>query len=223
MIRLYINLTNNCNTRCPFCCMYSDTTKSTFISFDKFKEIIDNSNDDFELQLEGGEPLLHKDLFLFLEYARSSGRCKKVIILTNGILLNDYTIRLVNFHKYYKIPILIKVSVNYWLYQNDENCLDKIRDLHLATEFIDDFNILLNVRLRNENKDEWIRGKIIENKLDTISNIFYFQSYGRLLNNDKYEKPIIVQNIDDWFIYSCDGVCFDKDLIARSEHEKNLT
>lgn len=26
--RLYINLTNKCNTNCPFCCMYSGTDKN---------------------------------------------------------------------------------------------------------------------------------------------------------------------------------------------------
>ena len=40
-----------------------------------------------------------------------------------------------------------------------------------------------------------------------------------LLLND---KPVIVQNIDDWFIYACDGKCFNKDLIARSNYEKEL-
>ncbi|MBQ6628858.1 MAG: hypothetical protein IJH65_08585 [Methanobrevibacter sp.] len=27
--RLYINITNRCNTRCPFCCMYSGEDKTT--------------------------------------------------------------------------------------------------------------------------------------------------------------------------------------------------
>jgi molybdenum cofactor biosynthesis enzyme MoaA len=67
--------------------MFSSSKKNTFMSFETFKNIIDNYSDDFELQLEGGEPLLHPDLYLFLEYARNSGRCKKVIITTNGILL----------------------------------------------------------------------------------------------------------------------------------------
>lgn len=82
-IRLYINLTNKCNTNCPFCCMYSGTDKDDFMTFDTFKSIIDNFDKEFELQLEGGEPLLHKQLYLFIEYAISTNRCKKIIILTN--------------------------------------------------------------------------------------------------------------------------------------------
>lgn len=219
-IRQYINITNNCNANCEFCCMWSDSSKHTFMDFNTFKGIIDSSDLPFELQLEGGEPLLHKDMYLFMEYAKSTGRCEKIIILTNGILLGEHLKRIVDFHKNYGIPITMKVSVNYWLYRMDKDCLDKIRDLNLAIEFIPDVNILLNVRLRHE--DEWLRDLIHEYNLEGISNIFYLQSYGKYEEKEEYDKPVIVQNIDDWFIYACDGKCFDKDLIARSDYEKDL-
>lgn len=220
MIRQYINITNNCNANCEFCCMWSDSNKHRFMTFNEFKYIIDSKEDDFELQLEGGEPLLHKDLYLFMEYARSTGRCKKIILLTNGILLNRQLGRLVEFHKYYNIPVVVKMSINYWLYRMDNDSLDKARDYYLSTEFIDGFDIKLNVRLRHN--DEWLRDLIQEKNLTDISNIFYLQSYGKYENETEYDKPVIVQNIDDWFIYACDGKCFDKDLIARSEYEKEL-
>lgn len=220
MIRKYINITNNCNANCEFCCMWSDSSKRTFMSFETFKKIIDSDIEDFELQLEGGEPLLHDDLYLFMEYARSTKRCKKIIILTNGILLGNHLSRFVEFNKNYKIPILVKMSVNYWLYNIDKNILDKALDYHLSTEFIDGVDIRLNVRLRYE--DEWLRELIGKYKLENISNIFYLQSYGKYEEKTEYEKPIIVQNIDDWFIYACDGKCFNKDLIARSDYEKDL-
>lgn len=220
MIRQYINITNSCNANCEFCCMWSDSTKHTFMSFDTFKKIIDSKNDDFELQLEGGEPLLHENLYLFIEYARSTNRLKKIIILTNGILLNKHLNRLVDLNKYYKIPVLIKMSVNYWLYNMDNNLLDKALDYHLATEFIDGVDIHLNVRLRKQ--DDWLSNLIKEKKLDNISNIFYLQRYGKYENETEYELPVIVQNIDDWFIYACDGKCFYKDLIKRSNYERNI-
>ncbi|TYQ16938.1 UNVERIFIED_CONTAM: 4Fe-4S single cluster protein [Acetivibrio alkalicellulosi] len=220
MIRIYINITNQCNTNCPFCCMYSGTEKSTYMSFNKYKEIIDFHKKDFELQLEGGEPLLHEDLYLFLEYARSTKRCKKIILSTNGILLDSHFVRLVDFNKYNKIPITVKLSINYWLHKENPRCFEKALDWHLATEFIEGFNIKLNVRLRNQ--DQLIRDEINNNNLGAISNIYYLQSYGKLSGNKDYEKPVIVQNIDDWFLYSTDGTCFNKDLIARSEHEGRL-
>lgn len=219
-IRQYINITNHCNANCEFCCMWSHSTKHTFMSFEIFKRIIDSSTKHFELQLEGGEPLLHKDLYLFMEYARSTNRCDKIIILTNGILLDKHLRKLINFHKDYKIPIVIKVSLNYWLYKLDSKCLDKALDYHLATEFISGVDVLFNVRLRH--KDSWLKDLIYQYKLDKVSNIFYLQSYGKLEKEVEYEKPVIVQNIDDWFLYACDGTCFKKDLIGRSNYEKEL-
>lgn len=67
-----------------------------------------------------------------------------------------------------------------------------------------------------------VRRIIKRKKLDTSSNIFYLQSYGKYENETEYGKPVIVQNIDDWFIYACDGTCFGKNLIKRSEYEKEL-
>lgn len=219
-IRQYINITNHCNANCEFCCMWSDSSKHTFMDFDTFKKIIDSRQEHFELQLEGGEPLLHKDMYLFMEYARSTSRCDKIIILTNGILLDEHLKRIVDFYKTYQIPIVIKMSINYWLYRMDEKCLEKALDYYSAIEFIDGVTLCLNVRLRHE--DEWLRTLIYQYKLDKIANIFYLQSYGKMEKNTEYDKPVIVQNIDDWFIYACDGTCFQKDLIARSDYEKDL-
>lgn len=219
-IRQYINITNNCNANCEFCCMWSDSSKHTFMNFDTFKKIIDSKDKHFELQLEGGEPLLHEDMYLFMEYARSTKRCDKIIILTNGILLDKHLKRLVNFYKEYQIPIDIKISINYWLYNMDNKILEKVLDYYSSIEFIDGVNIILNVRLRHE--DEWLRELIKDYHLENISNIFYLQSYGKLENNKEYDKPVIVQNIGDWFIYACDGTCFNKDLIARSNYERSL-
>lgn len=219
MIRLYINLTNKCNSDCPFCCMYSGKEKNTFMNFNVFKYIIDGKDDDFELQLEGGEPLLHPFMLLFMWYAHSTGRCKKIIILTNGKLISDYLEEIISFMDRARIQIEIKMSINYWLYSENPHIFKQARDLHCATEFVDGISVKFNVRMRHG--DEWIIDLLKENKIYKQSNAFYLQSYGRMTGTD-YEKPVIVQNIDDWFVYSCDGKCFGKDLIARSEYEKGL-
>ena len=149
-IRLYFNLTNKCNVKCDFCCMFSEPSKNTFLSFNKYKEIIDNSDCLFELQLEGGEPFLNTNFYLFLEYARSTKRCTKIIISTNGIILQRHLQRLTDFCEFSNIPIIIKRSINYYLYNLDNDIFKKCRDLYLATEFIPNFKIEFNVRLRKE-------------------------------------------------------------------------
>lgn len=218
--RLYINVTNQCNTNCPFCCMYSDPAKQTFMNFDTYQSIIDRTKDEFELQLEGGEPLLHQDLLLFCHYGLATKRCKKLIILTNGLLLEKYLEEFISLANWYQIEIELKVSINYWLLKENENLLKDLSQYHYATQFIPNIHFVFNVRKRKHG-DNNIEKLLKEYKLYDHSNIFYFQSYGKLKDSD-YEKPVIVQNIDNWRIFASDGTCFGQELILRSEYEKNL-
>ena len=220
MIRLYVCLTNSCNANCEFCCMWSSSNKKTYMAFETFKSIIDSKIDDFELQLEGGEPLLHKDLYLFMEYAVSTGRCKKIIILSNGILLDNHLPRFVDFNKYHKVPIQIKMSINYWLLNMNNNLIEDAINYHLSTKYIDGVDMFYNVRMRHS--DEYLKDLINNSVLKDVSNIFYLQRYGKYKDEEEYDLPFIVQNIDDWFLYSTDGTCFNKDIIARSNYEKEL-
>ena len=188
------------------------------MSFDTFKRIVDETEENFELQLEGGEPLLHKNLFLFLEYAVSTNRCTKIILLTNGILLEEHINRLIDFSSWNQILLEIKVSINYFLIEKNENHIKKMADLAFATKYIPSIDMVFNVRKRNE-KDEDIETELKHYGILEQSNVFYLQSYGKLKDSEEYEKPIIVQNIADWSLYASDGKCFGQDLIARSEHE----
>ena len=97
------------------------------MAFDTFKRIVDETEENFELQLEGGEPLLHKNLFLFLEYAVSTNRCTKIILLTNGILLEEHINRLIDFSSWNQILLEIKVSINYFLIEKNENISEKMK------------------------------------------------------------------------------------------------
>lgn len=217
--RIYLNITNQCNTRCNFCCMYSAPEKMTFLSFNKYVEIINATQGSYELQLEGGEPLLHPDLYLFLEYAKSTKQCAKIIISTNGILLLNHLQRLIDFCNFSNIPVVIKRSINYHLYSLNSRIFHDSRDLYLATEFIPNFEIKFNVRLRKE--DTWIVDKLKEFKIYDQSVVYELQNYGRN-DNTEYMKPFIVRNINAFRLYATDGTCFNEDLIQRSEYEKTL-
>lgn len=198
--------------------MFSSKSKNTFLSFDRFKEVIDSCNNEFELQLEGGEPLLHPNLFLFLEYARYTNKCSKIIITTNGIILDKLINKLVEFTASSKIKMLIKHSINFHLEKINSNIYKKCRNFYTATEFVDNFDVRFNVRVESDNDP--IISKLKEFKIYDQSDIYQFQSYGRYLGKSNYSKPVIVQNIDEWYIYSSDGICFNQDLVARSNHEE---
>lgn len=217
--RIYINTTNKCNVCCDFCCMFSGPNKNTFLSYDRFKEIIDNTDGLFELQLEGGEPFLNDEFYWFLNYVKDTRRCVKVVISTNGLILDKHIKRLVEFNKISNIPVLIKISINYYLYNLNNNLFDRCKYLYANLELIDGMDIKFNVRLRKE--DDWIVDKLKEYGLFEHSNVYELQNYGRM-EDDSYQKPFIVQNIDNWNIYAADGECFGQDLVARSEYEKKL-
>lgn len=219
--RLYINITNHCNTNCPFCCMYSGTDKHTFMEFAVFQRILDGCPGSFELQMEGGEPILHSQFYLFLEYAIATGRCSKILILSNGLVLEKHIGRIAQIAAYYKILVEFKISVNYWLLQQRENFLEMLDRLVFACSDLEYLHIVLNVRKRKTG-DEGMEELLTRYGLQQYSNIYYFQSYGRL-RDSAYDKPVIVQNIENWALFASDGTCFGQDVIARSEYEKGLS
>lgn len=201
--------------------MYSGQSKGTFMEFDQFRSIIDTTQGEFELQLEGGEPFLHPDLYLFLEYAASSKRMIKAIVLTNGIALEQHLGRIIEYANFHRVVVDIKVSINYWLKQQNPNHIKNIADIYFAVRHMDYLKLFLNTRKRNE--DAELDKEIASYGMEAINRSHFLQSYGKFSNREEeYGKPFIVQSIESWKIYSCDGKCFGTDLIARSEYEKSL-
>ena len=133
-------------------------------------------------------------------------------------MLEEHINRLIDFSSWNQILLEIKVSINYFLIEKNENHIKKMADLAFATKYIPSIDMVFNVRKRNE-KDEDIETELKHYGILEQSNVFYLQSYGKLKDSEEYEKPIIVQNIEDWSLYASDGKCFGQDLIARSEYE----
>lgn len=220
--RLYLNITNHCNMCCPFCCMYSSPKKNTFMPFDTYKKILNSAND-YELQIEGGEPLLHPQFDNFFTYALNDGECKKIIILTNGINIRKDILRIVNMRNKNTKNVEIKISVNNFLVNSKKRFLFEVALAVQNIEFIDGLCIKLNVRKSYEDAINLQEEIAKYNLTDKISNCFYFNRYGRLKDDGRYGAIVIKQNIADWKIYASDGKCFGQDLIKRSEYENELS
>jgi MoaA/NifB/PqqE/SkfB family radical SAM enzyme len=226
--RLYINITNRCNVKCPFCCMYSSPDKSTDMSFDTFKTIIDDCDGKFELQLEGGEPTLHLSLFAFIEYALQTGRCNRIIILTNGNKVHELAYDLNRIANRTTTLIELKVSVNYFLAEEYIDNFNSYRSyffdlnkLVFATKYLPWLKVRFNVRLRNKGDNQLLDLASKYLGLDRC-NVFHLQAYGRLKGSPDYKGITICQNIQNWKIYASTGKCFNQDLEARSEFEKEV-
>ena len=88
--KFFLELTYNCNLRCPHCYIQEDLTKENdFIDKNIVFKTINQIEqlDGVELIITGGEATLHPDLFEILEYATSKNLL--VTLLTNGLNLYD--------------------------------------------------------------------------------------------------------------------------------------
>ena len=95
---IYVEITKACNLSCKFC-PSSNINKHEYLSFDSFVHIIDeikDYTDGIYLHILG-EPLLHQDLFKFIDYA---SKYVKVSLTTNGHLINKHIDSLINSNLY---------------------------------------------------------------------------------------------------------------------------
>ncbi|MDP2908699.1 MAG: hypothetical protein Q8N77_02740 [Nanoarchaeota archaeon] len=237
--RYYFAITNKCNRSCELCSCYSEPKRNTFLSLEKFKKILPEEGN-FEIQLEGGEPLLHPNLEDMIFYAQETGRCSKVTLGTNAVLLPyaysdsglDYDKSVENIKNYFskfKPSFVIKPSINFYLIEKDKLHLDKCGAIWGAfkdLKSIGDYSLVFNVRIRkkplSEDDDQWLVDELERIKLKEISNIFFYQRYGYAKDREELEEPFIIPNPVDFYLISPDGKNWGKDLIARSEGMKDL-
>jgi uncharacterized radical SAM superfamily Fe-S cluster-containing enzyme len=82
------SITNDCNLNCPICFTYNRPDRKYYMSVDETKRIINHivekSGGVQLINLTGGEPTLHPDLFAILEACRSEG-IGRITMNTNGI------------------------------------------------------------------------------------------------------------------------------------------
>ena len=216
-----INITNKCNLECSFCCVYGSPQNSSFIDFNKFKEIIDEYKDySIYVKLEGGEPLLHPRLFLFIEYLATLKNLKKLIIQTNGTLLEEHADHIIKDSIRLSIPIELKIAINHNVLNVNKNHMTLCKALLYKSLKIPTLSISYAVRYLNETDLENLLSIIDEYSIPRIyCDVDIFRAYGRLTDS---EYPMVGDTCCsyNWVCYASDGTCFGTDLVARSEHEK---
>ena len=84
---MYVRVSENCNSNC-FMCHYRLKHDSYNLSEDKFANLLEiMQKDDYKIiRFTGGETLLHKNIFKFINDAKKIGL--KTSIITNGFLLD---------------------------------------------------------------------------------------------------------------------------------------
>ena len=82
------SITNDCNLNCPICFTYNRSDKKYYKSLEDLNKILDNIADECPerdiINLTGGEPTLHPDLFKIIEECKKAG-FKRITVNTNGL------------------------------------------------------------------------------------------------------------------------------------------
>lgn len=94
---LVVEIVRGCNLTCPTC--YADSPKASSdaelgaLPFDvlveQVRRVLDRQDKIDILQLSGGEPTLHPELFRIIEWLAREGRVSDVLLNTNGVRLTD--------------------------------------------------------------------------------------------------------------------------------------
>lgn len=231
MLRYYLPITNHCNRACKYCCVYSNPSKKTFMSFDWIKTFFDDIKKPYEIQLEGGEPTIHPDYDNIFDYFYNSPNCIRIVLTTNG---TSFTKTIENggieylreyFEKYSQKEFLIKPSINEYLIKKDPKIWKTYEILVDSIKDIKNVQVVFNVRRRKNKKtddDEWLVDELRKRDFLKISNVFFYQRYGLAKDMNEYDEPFIICNPVDFHLMTPDGKDFGMDMIARSEYMKNL-
>ena len=109
---LCFEIIERCPNKCLFCSSRSSYDKQNIISFNKFKEVIDyfsRNGGIEELSLSGGEPMLHKDIYKMILYAKQKNI--RVVLFTSGLkkmTVNDNTLKTIEIQRQKDLEMVLK-------------------------------------------------------------------------------------------------------------------
>jgi MoaA/NifB/PqqE/SkfB family radical SAM enzyme len=220
--RLYCALTNGCNRSCPWCSACSSVRGKTMMTLDALQRHIP-TDQEFEIQFEGGEPTIHPRFGDFVALMRGNSLCRKIIVVSNGVKLPRTRGALKQWVLGFGATFTLKLSINHYLLDRDRGLMGLAS---LAKEVFADLGgereLVLNVRLRKDNPDDKARILAELERLDLlgVSNVFNLQKYGFASDHDDWDAPYIVQ--ENFLLLNPDGRSYGTDMVARSEAMRDL-
>ncbi len=135
--QIEFHLADHCNLNCAGCAHFSNIVpKPVFADYEQFVRDLTRLNELFEFISEfyllGGEPLLNKDIDIFMQELRKQMPHTQIIVVTNGLLVLQIKNELLDVFKNTKSRLSIS---NY-------NCLDTEK----IKKFLDDSGIDYEIR-----------------------------------------------------------------------------
>ena len=205
--KIYIEITNVCNLNCSFC--QKIDRQLEFMNVETFKTIIKNIKEytDYIYLHVKGEPLLHKEIYNFIDIAGKEGL--KVNITSNGTILNHKILELEGLRQF-------NFSLHSFEEKSGINKIDYIQSILEYSKEAKKNKKIVSLRLWNI-EDESLR----EKNRDVLTQIEEF--YGISLDLDKFvrgrgvkledkiylnfEEVFVWPNLNNKF-YSEKGFCY---------------
>ena len=170
--KIYIEITNVCNLNCSFC--QKIDRQLEFMNVETFKTIIKNIKEytDYIYLHVKGEPLLHKEIYNFIDIAGKEGL--KVNITSNGTILNHKILELEGLRQF-------NFSLHSFEEESGINKTDYIQSILEYSKEAKAKGKIVSLRLWNI-EDESLR----EKNRDVLTQIEEF--YGISLDLDKFVR-----------------------------------
>lgn len=212
-----LNVTNKCNMSCITCPISANPSKNGYMKFSDFQNILcEHKYVPLELVLEGGEPFLHPHFNLFLEYTSTIKDIKKIVISTNGTLIQQNYNILSDLIE--RVPALIQfnIGITKYLIDNNANHMEMCKSLLNERKF----NVSFDVTYTSEEEKKELVGLLTKYGIPLeLCSISVVKAYGALQNT---EYPKLCNCNNQWHCYSTDGTYFGDDLEKRAAYELSL-
>ena len=218
-LHLNFELNHGCNLKCDFC-LYSipvknwgyDIDTSKMIVFEKYKEIIDEGedNDFYSVEFNGvNEPILKKDICRYIEYAHE----KNILVSslhTNALSLTEY-----------KSKELIDSGLKIIIFSVDAIRAEIYNQIRIGSNYevvLKNINDFLNIRGKQKSGFPLVQMSFSVNKLNHVElsdYIDYWKPKVDLISTSDFCNPFIGGDKEKYaedkyrFTSYCMGACYE--------------
>ena len=206
-IMLKIESSSLCNLRCQMCPLKVGLSRETgTLKFNNFKKIFDEIKPAY-LNLTGiGEPLMNKDIFKIISYAKNKNAIIKID--TNGTLLNKNNIKSL----IQSSPSIISISVD----GATKKTYEKIRTGARFSDICKNIKSLISYRNKIKSKTKIHIFFVLQK--DNILGFIDFLKFGKSLNVDSVNGTIVTpmgKNLNK------DSLNIDENILVKMKNELN--
>ena len=200
MVNLSLCITGQCNLQCKYC--FSDKKKGLsdidLIKLNEFLYYLSKREEINNVFITGGEPLLYYNFYELIESI--SKLSSNIYLLTNGVLLSEYVMNLLD---HYKVKVHISLdscNSNYheFVRGNQKETIENIKKIQVYENI--ETTICVTLSYLNVNEIRYIEQFAKKYGCKTDYNLLCLDNDYDLSwdNSDPIHKAQLIENLTDW-------------------------